>query len=363
MYTPTNPDDAELIKLESDGTPEWVYTGPNVHNINILFYHFFYRCKWLRNVMVMLWLQHFLMIKPFHSRWPNGPQMEPPRIQIGSFHCPVCILLNVTFCIATFPTETTVAISKDGKKMAVLTSLLEFMNPNNTRLYLFDTSSSKIQQVVEQTFYARHVVLSADGSLIAFHANSSIFVYNANTKQFVWNMNVGYSDFNLALSDDGKTLVTGFMSLDVYQWSDTAKTYQLSWSNALPNYYVETATIANGRIFVGWCAFDALQPAVQVYNANSASPLWTFTYPQSDNLQDTPWSISATNDGNYFVVGTWGSLNATNPEIRVWKATSDKPIYELSAGGSVFAVDIAAGNTLGSINVVAGAKATHANCT
>jgi hypothetical protein len=336
VYTPTNPDDAELVPFENGKRPDFVWTGPNVQvaaqrNGNV--------------VAAVSFDDQDINLKL--AKWTAGSGKSTPDWSVD--------------IAKSFPVETTLAISKDGKKIAVLTSLLEFMNPNNTRLYFFDATTSKLEQVVEHVFGARHLVMSADGGLIAFHANASIYVYNTQSKRFVWAEDVGYSDFNLAMSDDGQWLVAGFLSLDVYKWN--GQTYVPQWSSTLPEHYVETSAIANGNIVAAWSSFDAEQPVVQAYSLSKGStPVWTYEYAVSTDLQDTPWSASITDDGKFAVVGTWGNLTDTNPEVRVWAMDSQQPIYTLKTSGSVFAVDIAQDvSNPKTLHITAGCKATHAN--
>lgn len=337
VHTPTDPDDAELIPF-SKGTPDWVYTAPNVQvavqrNGDVLA-----ACSWDDEQLSLNC-----------SKWTAGKGATPDY----------SILIP-----DSFPTETTLAVSKDGKRLAILSSVLEFMNPNNTRAYILGTGSPKILTKIEEVFGARHCVLNGDGSRIVFHANASIFAFDTVTGRKIQEIKVGYSDYNLAMSDDGDYLISGFMSLDVYKWSTSTNQYELMWNAVNPSHYVETSTIsANGNLAVAWASFDAEQPTIQAYNvAKGSTPLWTYQYAESTNLQDIPSSIGITDDGNYFVVGSWGNLTDSNPEARVWNFYKEEPIWTLKTSGSVFAVDIAASASKpGTLDVVVGNKATHAN--
>jgi len=238
------------------------------------------------------------------------------------------------------------------------------MNPNNTRAYVYDVASGKRLQTIETVFGARHAVITADGSRIAFHANTSIFVYDAVSGKNIQAIDVNYSDYNLAISDDGTYLVSGFMSVDVYKWNKNSEKYENVWSAINPNHYVENSVIAaSGQLAVAWASYDAEQPSIQAYNIfKGSAPLWTYQYDESVNLQDIPSSISMTTDGLHFVVGSWGNMTETNPEVRVWNFNKQQPIWTFKTSGSVFTVDIAASATKpGTLDVVAGCKAAHAN--
>lgn len=152
------------------------------------------------------------------------------------------------------------------------------MNPNNTRAYIYDAQSGKVLQTIETVFGARHIVMTADGSRIAFHANASIYVYDAVSGKSIQTIDVGYSDYNLAITGEGTYLLAGFMSLDVYQWNKNTEQYEAIWSAYNPNHYVETSTIVeSGHIAAAWASFNAEQPTVQAYSIHKGSqPLWTY---------------------------------------------------------------------------------------
>ncbi len=125
---------------------------------------------------------------------------------------------------------------------------------------------------------------------------------------------------------------------------------------------MEDARVSNsGQTLLAFSAYDALQTQIQYYDSNALTPTINYLYGRSNELQDIPYAISMTQDGQYFAIGTWGNLTSSNPEVRVFSSKQSTPIYEFKAAGSVFDIDIATGVKDNVLHVAAGCKSTHAN--
>jgi len=333
VYTPSNPDIAELIDLVGDGTPNWVFNGTDV------------TVRTSRHAKVIAALIYDDIFSTLTViKWTGSS----PKIEW-------------TYTITqSIPAELPLAVSDDGSTIVVLSNKLEFANPNQTRVHIFDSTGGP-PRIFYGINFPRHIVISGNGRYAAIHESSFVYVIDTKTNDTRWiSEDLRFSDTALAISKDAGLLAFGFNVLFVYAWDTASNTYKFKWQvPSAGQYYVGEVDISDqNEIFVGWSAYAANQNYIQFYDSSSPSPLWTYIYGNAGGqLQDIVWAVAV--DNGYGVVGSWGNQTQNNPQVRVFHRSSKEPIYTYYTPGSIFDVDILYNGK--SINVVAGCKATHAN--
>lgn len=261
------------------------------------------------------------------------------------------------------PASHGVVVSADGSTIAVLATKLEFLNQNQTRLYLFKSGSNVPSHVWSGLGGAYTLEITADGRYVAFHVMTYIYVMDTASTTLRWmSNNLGFYDAAMGFSEDGNYLAYGFTTLTVLKWNAQQAAYAKLWDSTPGSYFIESLDLNSETLAVGWASFTASQNRIQAFTPRSSEPSWTVDYDQvSNGLQDIPSNIAVTEDGQYILVGSWGSQNKSNPEVRVFWKLSPNPIYTFSTAGSVFTVDIINGSAMYTLNAVVGCKLTHAN--
>lgn len=258
-----------------------------------------------------------------------------------------------------FPGENGIAVSNDGNKIALLCQKVDFSS-NQTRLFVFNKNSGTPISTWVGSISPRTVVMTHTGKLAAFHTNSSVYVYDTESNKLVWSKDLHYSDQAIDISSNGDFLVVGFMYLETYKWNPSSKIYDLQWIHTNPNFWLSEVEVNdNGHIVAGFSSFNINQPLIQVFHLDSKL-IWSYYYGISQSLQDLVWSLKLNDKGDFFVVGTWGSQEESNPQTRVFSVYNQNPIFTHYSSGSVFAVSIGEQKD-GKLNVVSGGKRTHAN--
>ncbi len=113
-----------------------------------------------------------------------------------------------------------------------------------------------------------------------------------------------------------------------------------------------------------WYRSDYLQNLVASYN--TAAKNFNYWYPYAEDVgsiyQDLPVSSAFDSTGKWFVVGTWGSSNATSPTVALFEANGKHaPVATYCTPGSVFSVDILTDSRNGNVYVTSSGKHVHAN--
>jgi hypothetical protein len=264
----------------------------------------------------------------------------------------------------TMPTSGAIALSDDGTRLAFLGFEIEYLNPNQTRLYVWDVTAAQPKLLIKYVggSSCEHITFSKNGQFIAFKTDTNVVVYDLSQNKVRWQANLGYVDYELAISEDGSRLVVGFTSLAMYEWDSGKQVYVQKWTTSIPNQYVCGADIANGKLAVGWTSYENLQPTVAYFdNIQSSTPKYVFNYGKSANLQDLVAQIVMVEDGTFFAVATWGNDTDINPTVRVFSGSQSNPVYTLATSGSAFSVDISKDPVTKGLHLVAGTKSVHAN--
>lgn len=233
-----------------------------------------------------------------------------------------------------------IAVSDDGSTIAVIAA------PPGTdaHLLLFDAGSSTplADYVASGLGFPRYVKINADGCYTAFIASATIVVYDRDLLNVRDQISMGFTNSALDISGDGNLIAYGWPTLRLMEWNGSS--YQELWSWSPGGYYVRSIAIStDGTTMVsGWYTTSYNTIKVVVHNVGSSTPLWTYDYPQSSGTyQEIPSDIDITDDGKYFVVGSWGDAENLNPEVQIFQRdTTPYLYYSVDMPGSMFSVDI-----------------------
>jgi len=327
------PEEAELIPLWGDGTPDWVCPGTD--------------------------------FRVAASRFGDviaGVDKRADGVMLYKWHSDSSTP-DWTFLIRSSSVggARALVVSPDASTIALLVTMWD---PGNVRLYLFDPASSTptaIYDAPEGTF-PRNIDITADGRYIAFIAAADAYVYDRDAQSVRWSGGMGGSNDPIAISGDGTYLAYGWTSFYLREWTGSA--YTPGWSISGGDFWVRSCrfSLDSGTLVVGWYDHNThLENRIELYDLPLSSPLWTYPYtPGSGEYQDIPCEIAITADGGYAAVASWGDARNTNPEIHVFERRSSNPVLTVDTPGSMFSVDIAQTEG-GGVYVAACGKHVHAN--
>ncbi len=250
-----------------------------------------------------------------------------------------------------------IAVSDDGSTIAVTAS-----PPGaDAHLLLFDADSPTplVNYEASGLGFPRYVKINADGRFTAFIALSTLVVYDRNVPGVRDQISMGATNSALDISGDGDLIAYGWSNFKVMTWNGSS--YQESWSWAPGGYYVGRIAISTDGTTIVSCWYPVSYNTIKVvvHNAGSSTPLWVYDYPQSSgSYQEYPADIDITDDGGYFIVGSWGDAGNLNPEVHIFQR-DDTPhlLGDVDMPGSVFSVDISGDG----LYATACAKHVHAN--
>ena len=252
------------------------------------------------------------------------------------------------------------AVSDDGSTIAAIAA------PSGTdaHLLLFDADSSVplIDYVATGLGFPRYVKINADGRYTAFIALATLVVFDRDVLGVRDQISMGASNSALDISGDGNLVAYGWPSLVLMEW--TGSSYQNLWSYSVGGgYYLSKIAISSDGSTMISCWYNMPHNTIKVVVHDTASsiPLWIYDYPTSSGTyQEVCYDIDITDDGAYFIIGSWGDDANLNPEVHIFQRDSMPHIYyTVDMPGSVFSVDIA---NDGSYATAAG-KHIHANVT
>ena len=251
-----------------------------------------------------------------------------------------------------------IAVSDDGSTIAVIAA------PSGTdaHLLLFDADSSTplVDYVASGLGFPRYVKINADGRYAAFIALATLVIFDRDSLSVRDQISMGASNSALDISGDGNLVAYGWPSLVLMEWSGAS--YQNLWSYSTGGgYYLSRIAISNDGSTMISCWYNSPHNTIKVvvHDMGSSTPLWIYDYPvSSGTYQETAYDIDITNDGAYFIIGSWGDDANLNPEVHIFQRDSAPHIYyTVDMPGSMFSVDIA---NDGSYATAAG-KHIHAN--
>jgi hypothetical protein len=252
------------------------------------------------------------------------------------------------------------AVSDDGSTIAAIAA----PSGADAHLLLFDADSSAplIDYVATGLGFPRYVKINADGRYTAFIALATLVVFDRDALSVHDQISMGASNSALDISGDGNLIAYGWPSLVLMEW--TGSSYQNLWSySAGGGYYLSRIAISNDGSTMVSCWYNTPHNTIKVvvHDTASSTPLWIYDYPTSSGTyQEVCYDIDITDDGAYFIIGSWGDDANLNPEVHIFQRDTTPHIYyTVDMPGSVFSVDIA---NDGSYATAAG-KHIHANVT
>jgi hypothetical protein len=249
-------------------------------------------------------------------------------------------------------------VSDDGSTIAAIAA------PSGTdaHLLLFDADSSAplIDYVATGLGFPRYVKINADGRYTAFIALATLVIFDRDSLDVRDQISMGASNSALDISGDGNLVAYGWPSLVLMEWNGSS--YQNLWSySAGGGYYLSRIAISNDGSTMVSCWYNSPHNTIKVvvHDTGSSIPLWIYDYPVSSGVyQEVCYDIDMTDDGAYFIIGSWGDDANLNPEVHIFQRDATPHIYyTVDMPGSMFSVDIA---NDGSYATAAG-KHIHAN--
>jgi len=250
-------------------------------------------------------------------------------------------------------------VSDDGSTIAVIAA------PAGTdaHLLLFDADSATplIDYTATGCGFPRYVKINADGRYTAFIALATLVVFDRDSLNVRDQIAMGASNSALDISGDGNLVAYGwYPSLVLMEWNGAS--YQNLWSYTVGgDYYLSKIAISNDGSTIVSCWYVPPHNTfkVVVHDTGSSTPLWIYDYPvSSGTYQEVCFDIDITEDGAYFIIGSWGDDANINPEVHIFQRDATPHIYyTVDMPGSMFSVDI---SNDGSYATAAG-KHVHAN--
>lgn len=247
----------------------------------------------------------------------------------------------------------TVAVSDDGQIYACVAQA-----GTVGKLFLFDPDGDTIRTI---DFVPNRGIqgmdMSNDGSVLCVSTYDAVYIFNSSgsRRDSLYN----YGQTSAAISGDGKYLVRGDFSSQVYfyRWSGSA--YTQKWQRATGHPWVTSVAVSdNGSsIMAGTYQYSPANAGkVLMFDSSSATPLWEYL-----QYGDYVCACALTADGSRGVAGSWGQYGGTFGDVlTVFNKASSTPVFQLlddiDEPGSIFCVDISKDGSF----ITAGGKAVHA---
>jgi len=248
---------------------------------------------------------------------------------------------------------TTVAVSDDGLIYACVAQA-----GTAGKVFLFDPAGDTIRTInFTPNSGIQGMDISNDGSVLCVTTYYAIYIFNSNgtRRDSLYN----YGQTTAAISGDGKYLVRGDFSSQVYLFRWTGSAYTQKWQHATGHPWVTSVAIADdgSSIMAGTYQYSpANSGKVLMFDSSSATPLWEYT-----QYGDYVCACALTANGSRGVAGSWGQYGGTFGDVlTVFNKNSSTPIFQLlddvDEPGSIFCADISKDGSF----ITAGGKAVHA---
>jgi len=158
---------------------------------------------------------------------------------------------------------------------------------------------------------------------------------------------------------DASVIATGWTSARILSWTGSA--YQNEFFCYKSGFYVGRAAVAadNDQFVIHWYSSDYQTTELERLSlAAGSTPVWRWVSNTGNgSLKNSPSCIELSDDGEWIVVGSWGTKNDANDEVLVFKDSSPaNPWFSINTPGSVFTVEITADGQY----IASGGKAIHA---
>jgi hypothetical protein len=325
------PQEAELFALAGGGTPEWGYGGTE-----------FYTDAGNDSFTLAAVDNDAIGVKI--SKW-TGPGNGTPD-------------WTTSFPGYGVTSYGPFVISDDGSTIACIAAPAGA----DAHLLLFDADTSEplIDYTATGCGFPRYVKINADGRYTAFIALATLVVFDRDSLDVRARIDMGASNSAMDISGDGDLIAYGWPSLILMEWNGSS--YQNLWSYTVGGgYYLSRIAISNDGSTMVSCWYNSPHNTIKlvVHDTSSSTPLWIYDYPVSSGVyQEVCYDIDITDDGAYFIIGSWGDDANINPEVHIFQRDITPHIYyTVDMPGSMFSVDI---SNDGSYATAAG-KHIHAN--
>ncbi|RJP75111.1 MAG: T9SS C-terminal target domain-containing protein [Candidatus Zixiibacteriota bacterium] len=204
--------------------------------------------------------------------------------------------------------------------------------------------------------------ISPDGSRISANSKYTGWVLDAATGNPIWEVQTNNTEAPIPLSQDGSVLAIGSNAAGtckVYTWNTAGQTYDLLWTYTFTGGFsrwcseVEVSadgnTVAAGSLeFITMNSYDGHAAVFDTWG--TGVPLWV-----SSAFGDLVGEIAISDDGQVIAVGSWGHLDNSTPDLRVYERAGSTPFFTINSPGSINSVDM----TPDGSKIFAGGKHVH----
>jgi len=254
------------------------------------------------------------------------------------------------------------AVTPDGHTLAVgvlfnsLPAILFFHHDSAVPFAVY----KHVNTLTDKTNTLQAVRISADGTKCVFHGGTIVYRVDVATGKLEGSWNVDAGSNCLAINADASIVVHGFQYVTVLDWTNNK--FAVAWKYPLPTATAAVAKIGpdNDEIVAGLRQDNVLNTMVLRFKKSAGPhPIWSYSTPKGDgSYQDLPTSMAMSADGQWIVVGTWGTYDKVFPEVYVLNDYAPKePFFTMEMMGSVWSVDM----TLDGSHIAAASKGTHQN--
>ncbi|MCB1060754.1 MAG: carboxypeptidase regulatory-like domain-containing protein [Calditrichaeota bacterium] len=202
---------------------------------------------------------------------------------------------------------------------------------------------------------------SGDGNILVATSRFRIYVFDVETSQQIAEMDARNTEHPAGVSGDGRIITSGSNSdgkIHVYAWDQANETYIELWNytftGGTSNWGTATAVSRDGRTVAGGSlqftgsSYEGYVAVFETYGGGT--PLWV-----SAGMGDLVGDVEISDDGLTIAACSWGYLNDSQPDIRVFQKYSSTPFFTYTHQGSPNDLDMSADGT----RLIAGGKGVH----
>jgi len=232
-----------------------------------------------------------------------------------------------------------IALSPDGNTLTGL-----FYN-GYTQVIDWDVSSGDQLGVWNNNDNGGRALVVAN-TVSAIIDDATLVIIEKATGKMLWNDTFDFSTSTVCISSDGSSVAYGFEAIELLTLNGNSysEVWNVGTSGPESMYFAGACAIEAGNVAVGWYSDSYNQNQVTLYTTQSSTPVYTYNYPSTtDSCQDLPIAAAMTDDGAYFVMGSWGDCSDTVPQTNVFSTAATggtAPAFSYTGPGSVFSADI-----------------------
>ncbi|MBN2544104.1 carboxypeptidase regulatory-like domain-containing protein [bacterium] len=188
-----------------------------------------------------------------------------------------------------------------------------------------------------------------------------IYVIDMFTTDIIWSTEAFNTECPADISGDESIIVAGSLTnglLRAFQWNSDREDYTLiwdynftggtsAWATAVA-VSEDGSTIMAGSLIFLESGYSGEVACFETYG--SGEPLWLY-----EGMGEEVSDIALSDDGLIGIVGSWGDIANTTPDIAVFETPFPEPFFTAISPGSINGVDISGDGK----HAVAGGKAVH----